>query len=86
MKLPAASAPRRKPTQTVRRKASPDAVTISGETVPEGSSDDVRARIAVIAYELYRQRGGHDGHDLADWLAAERRVVTDGSSGEERAG
>lgn len=87
MKLPAASAPRRKSTKTVRRKTSPDSVTISGERSSDSSSDDVRARarIAMMAYELYQQRGGHDGHDLADWLAAESRVVTDGSS-KERAG
>ena len=27
------------------------------------------------AHELYRERGGEDGHDLADWLAAERELT-----------
>jgi len=27
------------------------------------------------AYELYLERGGEDGGDLADWLAAERELA-----------
>ena len=27
------------------------------------------------AYELYLQRGGEDGHDLADWLVAEKELT-----------
>lgn len=27
------------------------------------------------AYELYLERAGEDGHDLADWLAAERELT-----------
>jgi hypothetical protein len=27
------------------------------------------------AYELYLERGGEDGEDLADWLAAERELT-----------
>ena len=27
------------------------------------------------AYELYLERGGEDGGDLADWLAAERELT-----------
>jgi hypothetical protein len=36
---------------------------------------DVRQRIAVRAYELYRERGGSDGRDLDDWLEAERAIL-----------
>ena len=41
------------------------------------ASDDgeVRQRIAVRAYELYRERGCHDGHALDDWLEAEQTIV-----------
>ncbi len=35
----------------------------------------VQQRIAVRAHELYRERGGCDGHDLDDWLEAERTIV-----------
>lgn len=27
------------------------------------------------AYELYVERGGEDGHDLDNWLAAERELT-----------
>ena len=37
-------------------------------------SDEVRERIAKIAYELYEQRGRHDGRELEDWLEAEELV------------
>jgi hypothetical protein len=32
------------------------------------------AEIAARAFELYCQRGGEDGHDLEDWLQAEREL------------
>jgi hypothetical protein len=31
--------------------------------------------IARLAYEFYEERGRVDGHDLEDWLAAERELV-----------
>ena len=45
------------------------------------SSDANRERIAARAYELYLARGGGDGMDMEDWLAAEREVR--GQSGSE---
>ncbi len=30
--------------------------------------------VAQVAYELYEQRGRVDGHDLQDWLEAQRIV------------
>jgi hypothetical protein len=33
-----------------------------------------RDRIAARSYELYEARGREDGHDLEDWLAAEREL------------
>ena len=32
--------------------------------------DEIRLR----AYELYEQRGGEHGHDVADWLRAEEEI------------
>ncbi len=32
--------------------------------------------IAERAYQLYEMRGGEHGHDLDDWLAAEREIAT----------
>jgi len=35
------------------------------------SSKPSREEVEVRAYEIYLQRGGEDGHDVEDWLAAE---------------
>ena len=32
-------------------------------------------QIEVRAYELYLERGCEDGHDVADWLAAEKELT-----------
>jgi len=34
-----------------------------------------REQIATRAFELFLQRGREDGHDLDDWLQAEREVL-----------
>lgn len=39
-------------------------------------------RIAARAYELYLARGGEDGRDWDDWLAAERELSSDTPPGE----
>lgn len=39
-------------------------------------------RIAARAYELYLARGGSDGQDFDDWLAAERELASGPSQGE----
>ncbi|RPI37031.1 MAG: DUF2934 domain-containing protein [Nitrospiraceae bacterium] len=31
--------------------------------------------VARVAYELYKKRGRADGHDLDDWLEAEKTVT-----------
>ncbi|MGQ0696495.1 MAG: DUF2934 domain-containing protein [Nitrospiraceae bacterium] len=41
--------------------------------------DDLRPRIVALAYCLYERRGRQDGHDLEDWLEAERQVVSNAS-------
>lgn len=38
------------------------------------SNDELRKRISEKAYELYQCRGCCHGHDLDDWLEAERLV------------
>jgi len=42
---------------------------------PRPSFDDLHARIAVRAYELYVERGYREGGALEDWLDAERQVL-----------
>ncbi len=34
----------------------------------------IEQQIQQRAYELYEQRGRTDGHDLEDWLQAEREI------------
>jgi hypothetical protein len=50
-----------------RRSAPAVAVAIA---VPDVTAHD----IAVRAYELFEQRGGAHGHDVEDWLQAEREL------------
>ncbi len=59
-----------------RKKEEPSERSVTREPDQVGSDDgDVQQRIAVRAHELYRERGGCDGHDLDDWLEAERTIV-----------
>ncbi|MFZ1745449.1 MAG: DUF2934 domain-containing protein [Nitrospirales bacterium] len=42
------------------------------------SVQDLEARIALRAHELYEQRGGCHGEDQADWFEAERQILATG--------
>jgi hypothetical protein len=35
-----------------------------------------QAEIEFLAYQIFLERGGEPGHDLADWLAAEEQLKT----------
>ena len=37
--------------------------------------DDLQARIAKQAYQLYLERGADHGHALNNWLQAEREIL-----------
>jgi len=41
---------------------------------PSATTEYPHDRIRARAYELYLQRGGGDGRDFDDWLAAEREL------------
>ena len=45
-----------------------DAIAARPSTAP--TDDEIRAR----AYEMYLERGGHDGLDFDDWVRAEREL------------
>lgn len=53
--------------------ASTDRVNGSGDDRAQGYSAE---RVAERAYELYLARGGSDGQDFDDWLAAERELAS----------
>lgn len=49
------------------------------KAVPTDSVVDNQAIYEIIAkkaYELYEKRGGQHGHDLEDWIEAERSVLS----------
>jgi hypothetical protein len=35
-----------------------------------------REEVEIRAYEIYVERGGQDGHDVEDWIAAEEELNT----------
>jgi len=63
------------------RKTSPESqqpseTGISGAAPSAVADPDIyRDRVAMRAYELYLARGGTDGADFDDWLAAEREIA-----------
>lgn len=38
-------------------------------------TEALHARIAVLAFHLYEQRGHQDGHEVEDWVQAEQRTA-----------
>jgi hypothetical protein len=53
------------------RSAVSSAVIDDGSAAPDVPFEDA---IRIKAYELYLARGGAPGHELEDWLAAERAL------------
>ena len=43
-----------------------------------------RDELAQLAYELYQRRGGEPGHDVEDWLEAERILMKKISQSDRR--
>jgi hypothetical protein len=58
--------------------------TIEQEPPEAGAGERAQDRIAARAYELYLARGGEDGRDWDDWLAAERELSSDTPPGERK--
>jgi DUF2934 family protein len=55
------------------------AVDLTGEHLVIKYTGDAerpsRAEIARLAFYFYEMRGRRDGHDLEDWLSAERQLI-----------
>jgi hypothetical protein len=62
-----------------RNSESSEAVGPGAETQEQDRLlDSIREeRIRRRAFEIYLERGGEPGHDLEDWLQAERELTTD---------
>ena len=52
----------------------------NSETTP---SSDLQDQIRTRAYEIYEQRGRHDGFDEQDWLAAEAEILAKANASPE---
>jgi hypothetical protein len=52
-----------------------DRIEVPGISASTDVNGDLRARISGRAFERYVQRGFQDGHDLEDWLEAERQIL-----------
>jgi hypothetical protein len=55
--------------------AKPSTDSASALSPSSESSAQREARIRTRAYELYEQHGFQDGHDLDNWLQAERELL-----------
>ena len=69
-------APRRK--VSASKTTSPKKKRVNAPTEAESQHryfEDLGSRLAKRAYELYVQRGQEHGHDIEDWLEAERQIL-----------
>jgi DUF2934 family protein len=65
--------PSPKKSTPTRSRKTPPVVAIPQEPGPEAQAPLDEA-IAELAHRLYIERGGAHGHDIDDWLEAERRL------------
>jgi hypothetical protein len=64
----------RKRSASPTEKSSPRGSRGAQLTAAPREAEELRARIAKRAYELFEQRGGQDGYALEDWVQAEREI------------
>jgi hypothetical protein len=62
------------PTRERRTKTRSAATSASPSTAAAATTADLHGRIERRAYDLYERRGCVSGHELEDWLEAERQV------------
>jgi len=46
------------------------------DTIKGGYMDKVQEQVARRAYELFQARGGEHGYHIADWLQAEKEIMS----------
>jgi len=73
-KTPKSSTVKSKPTTTTTTAPKVSRVRKT-EATTESSGQVMRELIAMRAYERYAARGYQDGHDVEDWLGAERELT-----------
>ena len=62
----------------------PSAHAHNGRKTDGSPFDDLQARVALVAYALYERRGCEDGHDVEDWIQAEKTILDEIASKEKR--
>ena len=60
-----------------QRQPNTSAMEKANGTAPSGVEESLRKRIAIRAYELFRDRGSEHGHAEDDWHEAERQIKTE---------
>ena len=58
-------------------------IDVDREAAPSFSTVEFYARVARRAYDLFERRGREEGHDVEDWLEAERLVKDEMLQGSE---
>jgi hypothetical protein len=64
------------------RRRKPERPGETGAVVPALSNEEIGRR----AHEIYLARGGQPGHELEDWLRAERELVEEARRNEAHRG
>jgi hypothetical protein len=49
--------------------------TLAGSESLTAETHPTREETELLAYQIYVERGGADGHDVDDWLQAERELA-----------
>lgn len=65
----------KKPTKSPRAANPTSRAKVKPKQKSVELTDELRGRIALKAYELYEERGRHDGQEMEDWLQAEMVVM-----------
>lgn len=74
---PQIAKPRSKPAPALPQEGRAQEKPSTGTSTPKPQPmfDDLHARIAARAYELYVKRGCREGYAEQDWLDAEREIL-----------
>ena len=69
--------PTAKPAATPATAARPATATPMAQGAGSGTTQVAREHVAKRAYELWMKRGCTHGHDLQDWIEAEKEVMAE---------
>ena len=60
---------------TTKPRGTRSEVEPTSDRAPEKHEAEHASSVAELAYRIYEERGRQEGHDLEDWLEAERRIA-----------